>query len=70
MAKAGSRLSLLTQAGLDKANLSNSTFDVKGDPKGFIPGSRLNLAQHQGEEFERMYTEASNYARKSFGGNT
>ena len=31
MAKAGSRLSLLTQAGLDRANLSNSTFDLKGE---------------------------------------
>ena len=70
MARAGSRLSLLTQAGLDRANLSNSTFDLKGEQKGVIPGSRLNLAKHQGEEFEKMYTEASNYARKSFGGNT
>jgi len=46
MAQAGSRLSLLTQAGLDKANISNSTFDIKGEQKGYIPGSRLNLAKH------------------------
>lgn len=46
LAKAGSRLSLLTQAGLDRANMSNSTFDMIGEQKAVIPGSRLNLAKH------------------------
>ena len=70
MMKAGSRLSLLSQAGLDRANISNSTFDRGMESKPYLPGSRLNLNQYQAEEFEKMYSEASNYVRKSFGGHT
>ena len=35
-----------------------------------VSGSRLNVSAHQRRELETMYSEASEYARKSYGGNT
>ena len=72
--QAGSRLSLLTQKGLDMANqgtaLESSAASFPNAHSSFLPGSRLNLNPVQRGEFETMYHQASNYARKSYGGNT
>lgn len=69
---AGSKLSLLTQKGLDKANLGiiGRENEMGTLPDGFLPGSKLGLNPYQRDHIEKEYYLATNYARKSFGGNT
>jgi hypothetical protein len=69
---AGSKLSLLTQKGLDKANMGiiGRENEVGTVPIGYLPGSKLGLNPYQKDNIETEYYLATNYARKSFGGNT
>ena len=65
----------MTQSGLDRANQlaanvgsnANTQSSLKQD---FVPGSRLNLNPSQKDEYETKYYDASNFTRKSYGGNT
>lgn len=70
-----SQISLFKDENLHKANYSNQL--LKGpmaigssESKPTLPGSRLNLNKYQHKELEMLYSGASNFARKSYGGNT
>ena len=64
---AGSQLTLLTQDGLAQANAANMLIT---ESQKVLPGSRLNLNNYDSRKLEMIYSEASNYTRKSYGGNT
>jgi hypothetical protein len=58
---------------MTKGDRASSEFKEKAFQSlrdGVKMGSRLNLNENQKLEFEKLYKDASNYARKSYGGNT
>lgn len=57
----------MTHEGLNRANMTNQ---MLSESQNVLPGSRLNLNHNDSRKLEMMYSDASNYARKKYGGNT
>ena len=65
---------LTIKSGLENVTESMTTpyqiGELNATRQTMVSGSRLNVSAHQRRELETMYSEASEYARKSYGGNT
>ena len=57
-------------SGLSKANMGTDIGSQSSQKDGFLPGSRLNLNPVTRDKLQVNFFDASNYARKSYGGNT
>lgn len=74
MMRAGSQLTLMTQEGLNHAQFASAVIgggqSHMSESFQMLPGSRLNLHPKETRNLESKFVDATNYTRKSFGGNT
>jgi hypothetical protein len=67
-----SRMSMLKQNEMysDQQSMARLGANPRSESQTTLPGSRLNLTKSQTKDMEKMFPQASNFVRKSYGGNT